>query len=277
MRKSLTCWFIAGFGAVLFAADQPAGPLQLGQLPPAVQKAIQGQAANGKIGEITRDNDNGSVNYVVEITKGTQTRDYTFDEAGTLVGMEMTLQELPLEVQKTIQAQAAQGTIDSIEKSIDGGAVSYDVDWKSRDGKDHSFTVLENGKLDSLDVSLDETPPPVKGTITHELGTDKLVSISKTMEDDGVYYDVTFVSNGVERDFSVAESGKMDSRQVLLTELPPSVLTTIDRIVGQGKVVRVDQVFEKAKGGPPFEVESIVNGKTYYFRVGQKGAFLGAD
>jgi hypothetical protein len=269
---------VAGFGAALFAADQPAAPLQIGQLPPAVQKAIQMQAtASGKVGEITRDDNGGSVNYVVEITKGAQTRDYTFDEAGTLVGMEMALQELPPEVQKTIQAQVVQGTIESIEKTIDGTFVSYDVDWKSKTGKDHSFTVLENGKLDSVELSLDETPGPVKGTITHELGTDQLKSISKTFEEDGVYYEVTFVSLGVERDFTVKENGQMDSRQVLMTELPPSVQTTIDKVVGQGKVVRIDQVFEKVKGGPPFEVESVVNGKPYYFRVGQKGAFLGAD
>jgi hypothetical protein len=277
MRKSLTCWFVAGLGAALFAADQPAAPLQFGQLPPAVQKAVQQQAASGKIGEITREEKNGSVTYVVEITKGAQTRDYTFDEGGTLVAMEMALQELPLEVQKTIQAQVVQGTIDSIDKSIDGTFVSYDVDWKSKDGKDHSFTVLESGKLDSVEMSLDETPPAVKATITRELGKDQLVSISKTFEDDGVFYEVTFVSLGVERDFSVKENGQMDSRQVLLTELPPSVLTTIDRVIGQGKVIRVDQIYEKRKGGPPFEVESIVNGKPYYFLVGQKGAFLGND
>ena len=251
--------------------------MQFGQLPPAVQKAVQMQAANGKLGEITRDDDNGAVNYVVEITKGAQTRDYTFDEAGVLVGMEMALMEVPLEVQKTIQAQMVQGTLESIEKSIDGTSVSYDVDWKSKDGKDHSFSVAENGKLASVDLSLDETPPAVKGTIQHQLGTDQLISISKTMEDDGAYYDVTFVSNGVERDFSVAESGQMDSRQVLMTELPPSVQTTIDRIVGQGKVVRIDQIYEKHKGGPPFEIESVVNGKPYFFLVGQKGAFLGKD
>jgi hypothetical protein len=79
----------------------------------------------------------------------------------------------------------------------------------------------------------------------------------------------------VERDFSVAENGQMDSRQVLMTELPPAVQTTIDRVVGQGKVVRIDQIYEKRKGGPPFEVEAVVNGKSYAFLVGEKGAFLG--
>ena len=83
MRKSLTCWFVAGLGAALFAADAPPASVPFAQLPPAVQKAIQLQAVNGKVGEISRDDDNGSVSYVVEITKGTQTRDYTFDENGT--------------------------------------------------------------------------------------------------------------------------------------------------------------------------------------------------
>ena len=72
--------------------------------------------------------------------------------------------------------------------------------------------MLESGKLDSVDLSLDETPPEVKGTILHQLGTDKLISISKSIEAEGVYYDVTYFSLGVERDFSVGENGQMDSR-----------------------------------------------------------------
>jgi len=276
IRRVLSCWVLTGLGVALFAADQPAS-LPFAQLPPAVQKGIQAQLGNGTLGEITRNEEDGVVTYTVEITKGGQTRDYSVDETGALVGLEMMVQETPPAVQRTILAQVGQGTVDSIEKTIDGSEVSYDVEWKSTDGAAHSFSVLESGALNSVGVTLEETPPAVQATVTREVGNAQLKEISKTVEDDGVYYDVTINRNGVDRDFSVAANGRLDSRQVFLSEIPPPAQATIQRTIGNGTLVRIDLMFEKIRNVFPFEVEGVVNGKTLYFNVGPKGAFLGVD
>jgi hypothetical protein len=75
----------------------------------------------------------------------------------------------------------------------------------------------------------------------------------------------------------LTSTGKLDTRQVFLEELSPAAKATVQRIIGKGKLVRIDQTFEKKKGVIPFEVEGVVDGKPYDFSVGPNGRFLGVD
>jgi uncharacterized membrane protein YkoI len=247
------------------------------QLPPAVQKSIQAQLANGTLGPINRSDEDGDVRYTVEITKGGQVREYGFDESGALVSTEMALTEAPLVVQKTIQGQIGGGTVEGLYKTIDDGAVSYDADWKTKDGAERSLTVLESGKLESIQVGLEETPAAVRAAIVQETGSGQVQEVVKSFEDNAVYYDVTVNREGKDREFTVTEGGKLDSRQVFLGEIPAPAQATIQRTIGQGRLVRIDQVFEKKKNVFPYEVEAVVEGKAYDFSVGPKGLFLGVD
>jgi uncharacterized membrane protein YkoI len=257
-------------------ATAMAAPVPFAQLPPAVQKGIATQLARAKLGEIDRDDDNGEVTYTVEATVGGRDIDYTLDENGTLVSVEVTLADTPPAVQKTIQSQIGQGAVESIDKSFEDGKVSYEVDWKAKDGAERSLTVLENGQLDSIEVALTETPPAVQTTVIREATGAQVVSVDKTFDDKAVFYDVTINRGGVERDIEVAENGKVESRQVLLTEVPPAVQNTIQQTLGPAKLRSIDQVFEKKKGSA-FEVEAVKDGKTFAFSVGPKGAFLGME
>jgi hypothetical protein len=192
--------------------------------------------------------------------------------------MEVFLQETPLPVQRAIQTIVGQqGTIEGIGKALDESGVSYDVDWKLKTGATRSFTVLESGKLESVQVDIEETPPAVKAAILAEAGKGQLKEVFRSTEDNAVYYDATVSRDGKDREFTVTDAGKLDSRQVFLNELLPAAQSTIQRTIGQGKLVRIDEVFEKKKGVFPFEVESIVDGKPYDFSVGKNGRFLGVD
>jgi len=276
-RRILFRWLCAGICLSLSAAAVRAEVVPFAQVPAAVQKGIQAQLGNGTLGEIVRDEEDGEVTYSVEITKGGRGRDYTLSEAGVLVSMEVFLQETPLAVQKAIQAVVGQGTIQSIDKALGESEASYDVEWNTKEGATRSCSVLESGKLASVQVSLEETPPAVKAAIVTEVGKGQLKEVLKSTEDNAVLYDVTVNRDGKDREFSVTEAGKLDSRQVFLGELSPAVQSAIQRTVGQGKLLRIDQVFEMKKGGFPYEVESIVDGKPYDFSIGHKGAFLGVD
>jgi len=180
-------------------------------------------------------------------------------------------------VQKAIQALVGQGTVESIDKTLDGSEVLYDVDWKTKEGATRSCSLLENGKLASVQVNPEETPPAVQAAIATEVGKGQLQEVFKSMEDNAIYYDVTVNRDGKDREFTLTEAGKLDSRQVFLAELSPAVQSSIQRIIGQGRLLRIDQVFEMKKGGFPYEVESVVNGKPFDFTIGPKGAFLGVN
>jgi uncharacterized membrane protein YkoI len=261
----------------VLSAGESTTVIPYAQLAPAVQKGIQAQLGNGTIGEIERDEEDGEVTYTVEITRDRRARDYTLNEEGTLVSVEVTLSETPLPVYRSIQAQIGSGTLESIDKALGEKEVRYDVDWKSKDGTAQSFSVLESGKLDTVQVKLEEIPTAVQATIGKEVGQGKLQDIVKSFEDNAVFYDVTVNRAGVDRDFTVADGGKLESRQVFLTEIPAPAQATIQRTMGAGKLLRIDQVFDKKKGVFPFEVEGLVDGKPYDFSVGPKGLFLGVD
>jgi uncharacterized membrane protein YkoI len=277
-RGVFSSWLGAGAGLALFTvAPARAEVVPLAQVPPAVQKGIQAQLGNGTLGEIDRDEENGEVTYNAEITKAGQARNYTLSESGALVSQEMFLQETPPAVQKAIQNLIGQGKIQNIDKTLDDEEVRYDVEWKTKEGAERSFSVLENGKLESYQIALEEAPAAIQAAIAKEAGTGQVKEVIKSFEDKAVYYDVTVNRDGKDRDFTVAESGKLESRQVFLPELPAAAQTSVQRTIGAGKLLRIDQIFDKKKGVFPFEVESLVDGKPYDFSIGPKGAFLGLD
>jgi uncharacterized membrane protein YkoI len=122
----------------------------LHEIPEAVRKAIRAQARaeKDKIGDINRVTYDGKVTYEVDLTKGDKEISFTVDEAGKLLYLEVTLEELPDAVQKGIRAKAGDAVIASIEKntSDDDVGVAYDVDAKKGDKK-ISFSVDADGKL----------------------------------------------------------------------------------------------------------------------------------
>lgn len=270
-------WFWAGLGFALAVGSSWADVITPAQVPPAVQKAILAQLNGGTVGEINRDEEDGETTFTVEITKAGQGRDYTWSESGELMSMEVFPNEVPTVVTLAIGSVVGSGTIESIDKVLDDGEARYDVEWKTKDGASRSLSVLENGKVESIQVAPAEVPPVVMATITKEAGSDPIQEIIKSFEDDAVYFDVTISRGGQDRDFTVAESGKLESRQVFLGELSGQTRATVQRTIGGGKLLRIDQVFDKKKGVFPFEVESVIDGKSYDFSVGPKGAFLGVD
>jgi uncharacterized membrane protein YkoI len=187
------------------------------------------------------------------------------------------LDETPIPVQRTIKIQVGEGTIEAIEKSFDEDEISYDVDMKRKDGAERSFSVALDGKLQAMEVVLEETPAAVRKTIEASLGTAKLEDVYHMFEEGETSYYVEVRRDGKLRDFSVAENGKLQSVQMFLSETPAEVQSTINEKLGNGKLSRVDKSFEARRGVLPYEIEARKDGKPFNFSVGPKGRFLGMD
>src|SRR5678816_3050924 len=106
-------------------ADRKTKTVLLPQVPEAAQKTIRAQLGTAKLGEIERVEEDGDVTYEITLTKEGGERDLTVAEDGTLLSIEVTLEETPLPVQKAIKTQVAQGTLDNIEKTFEDGDVTY--------------------------------------------------------------------------------------------------------------------------------------------------------
>ncbi len=126
-----------------FAADKP---LQIKNLPPAVQKAVQEQTKGAEIKNIVKEVEKGKTMYEVETVVNGKTRDMVFDAAGAMTNCEeeMTLDTIPAAAKAAIEKKAVGGKITKVEKVTEGKVVSYEavIDKK---GKSSEVAVKADG------------------------------------------------------------------------------------------------------------------------------------
>jgi uncharacterized membrane protein YkoI len=251
----------------------------LAETPAAVHRTIQAQAGGWVLDGIDKETDDTGTTYDIEVTKDGRTQSFTVDDDGTLLSVAVELQETPAAVQKAIQAQAAGGEIDSIDRNLDDDTeITYDVEAVGN-GRTRSFTVADDGALISQEVALAQTPAPAQATINAQIAGGILKSIDENMDPDGVTFDVDAVlKNGAKKSFTVGPGGALRSEEVPFNQIPPAARQTIQLEIGAGKIIRIDKSF----GGRmdkflPYEVEGRKGGKPFNFSVGPKGRFLGMD
>jgi len=285
MTKQL-CRSYAPLALILFLCCAPARNIPAGNspktiliqdVPSAARKTIQTEQGHAALGEIQLGEEDGKKTYTVNLTEDGHERELIVAEDGTLLSKEVTLEETPPPVRNTIQGQLRQGSLESIEKTLDDDEINYEVTMTAKDGTERSFTVGVDGKLLSVQTTLAEVPAPVRKAIESGIGTGKLESIDHMFEDDGTSYYVEFSREGKVRDLSVGEDGRLQSMQVFLSETPAAVQSTIKDKLGSGQIVRIDRSFEQRNGVFPYEIEGRKDGKPFNFSVGPRGKFLGMD
>ncbi len=265
-----------GAAAVAFAHDDT---VKLSDTPAPVQKTIQAQVADGKMGGITRSIDDEETVFDVDLTaKDGSDRDFSVADDGTLLSTEVNLNETPVATQKTIQSELSGGSLDSIDRNLADSEISFDVEGAGKDGKEKHFTVADDGTILSREVALSDTPDVVQKTINSRLEGGKVSGIDENFDDDGTNFDVTVTaSDDVKKSFNVLADGTLASEQIPLADVPPRARAAIKEHIGDGTVLRVDKSFIKERGVDPFEIEGRKDGKPFDFSVGPRGKFLGMD
>jgi len=186
----------------------------LTETPSVVQKTITSQIGQGKLTNIDKMMADG-VSYEAELTYSDgQTRDFTVSDGGKLESMEVFLPEMPAPVQKTITAQASNGTVENIEKNFDEDGITYDVQTFNRQGKGRNFVVGADGAMVSVELALAEVPPVAQDTIKQQLGNGKILQIDKVFgaNNGAPDFQVMAVKNGAPFNFSVGQKGKFLGR-----------------------------------------------------------------
>ena len=281
MRFKLFVLFsiLGGMAAAAFADDDQSKTIALSETPAAVQKTIQARIGGGQLGEIDKETNGEEIIYDVELTaKDGQERDFTLDEDGTLLSVEVALAETSAAAQKSIQTLMRQGELESIDKNLDDSEISYDVELTANDGRDKNFTIADDGTFLSEEVLSTETPDAVQKTIARQLSGGKLAGIDKNFTDDGINFDVEMTTkDGREKSFTVAANGNLSSVEVTLEEIPRPVQRTIRNQIGDGKILEIDRSFVEERGVFPYEIQGRKDGRPFYFSVGPHGRFLGMD
>jgi uncharacterized membrane protein YkoI len=131
--------------------------LKLGDLPPAVQRTVNKEAAGREIGEITSDIVDGHPAYKIEFRERGVNPRFFVGENGALLrppekppvlGIGTTFARTPTAVQQTIRREIGEGEITKIDKEgLSGPATIYKVEVKEKDGTTFELRIGDNGKV----------------------------------------------------------------------------------------------------------------------------------
>jgi hypothetical protein len=276
-RALVFCLLLAGM-FVISAADL-GKPIVLSDLPAAVQKTINVQVGDGELADIEPTNEDGEATFDVSYsTKAGDERDFSVADDGTLLSVEVALDETPAAVQKTIRTQAAGWELESIDKNVADVETSFDVD-VSKEGHENNFTVADDGELVSMEVALAATPAVVQAAVKSQAADRSLKSIDESFDPDGNTFDVEMAApDGGLKSFTLGTDGRMLTEAVSLKQIPPPARKTIKEKIGDGRILRIDRsLVEKKDGVLPYNVQGRKDGRPFDFSVGPHGRFLGLD
>ena len=82
-------------------------------------------------------------------------------------------------MRKAVQSRIVGGKLNHIDQVNDEGQSVFDVDFTNKQGKDISCTFAANGKLMSVDMTLEELPAPVMAIVSDKVGTGKVMQVRK--------------------------------------------------------------------------------------------------
>ncbi len=183
----------------------------LAETPAAVQQAIQKEAANGKLGDITKVTEDGAVTYEVEITRGGKIHVVTIGEDGVVNDRQVFLTELSSALQKNIQALTSAGKLGEIHQATEDGKIIYEVEITAADGTTHYTTVDADGNTlyREEDITPTDAPAAVQAAIKDLQGDGELLGISRTTEGNDISYDVDVKKSGKQQSFSLDADGKV--------------------------------------------------------------------
>jgi uncharacterized membrane protein YkoI len=120
--------------------------VQMKDLPPAVQKAVQAQTAGAQIKGLSKETEKGKTVYEVETLVNGKSRDLTLDSAGTVVEIEeqVALDSIPAAAKAAIEKKIAGGRIKTVESVTKGSEMVYEAAY-AKGGKSHEFQVRADG------------------------------------------------------------------------------------------------------------------------------------
>ena len=115
--------------------------------------------------------------------------------AALLPAKSLTLQDLPPEVQKTVQAELKGGQIRGIGKETEHGVAQYEVE-TMLNGKHRDFNVDTKGKvlLVEEETTIDAIPAPAKAAILKKTGDGKVGMVELFIRNGETMYEAEYTA-----------------------------------------------------------------------------------
>ncbi len=133
------------FGTLSYATEKP---VPRTELPLAVQKTADKQSEGATIKRFVKDNENGQLEYEMEMAVNGHTKDVSIAPDGRLLEVEeqVELNQLPPAVQDGLKSKAGKGTIAKVESiTKKGKIVAYEAQVRT-DGRHSEIQVGPDGR-----------------------------------------------------------------------------------------------------------------------------------
>lgn len=193
------------------------------ELPPAVAQTLRAQLAGATLGDIYWTNDEGNPAYYAEFTRGPEKRGVTIAPDGWLAAREVALNELPASVAQGIRKTLNGAVPTRIDRSDEGGGeVTFDVTVESG-ARSRTWIFSADGKLDAIELALNDTPAAAQKELLARLGTARLVHVFKFEDEGESYFEATFVKSGQHHAATAHADGTLVSEVMPLGAAPPAV------------------------------------------------------
>ena len=164
-----------------------------------------------------------------------------------LSAADISLDKLPAAAQKTVKAQLKGGEVSSISKEEDDGKITFEVEAKKGE-TEWSFTVAADGSLLKVEIPLSEAPAEVQKTVKATVGKGKIDTVTKSIDDGEVTYDVDFTTaEGKDRFLSVDPDGTLNTLEVGLEDLAKPIQDKVKELAGKWQIDAVLKSFEEGK------------------------------
>ena len=137
--------FCIGIGTMAYAAEKP---VPRTELPAAVQKTADAQSKGAVVKRYVKDNEDGQLEYEMEMTVNGHSRDISIAPDGRLLEVEeqVELNQLPPAVQQGLKDKAGTGNITKVESiTKKGNIVAYEAQVRTK-GRHSEIQVGPNGQ-----------------------------------------------------------------------------------------------------------------------------------
>jgi uncharacterized membrane protein YkoI len=134
---------ILPLAASAIAADK----LKLEDLPAPVQKTVKAETANATLVGLSKEKEDGKVQYEVETKVNGKSRDLMIGTDGKIISVEVetALEAIPAPAREAILKKAAGSKIKIVETITTGSQVSYEAAILGKNGKAKEFQVNPDG------------------------------------------------------------------------------------------------------------------------------------
>jgi uncharacterized membrane protein YkoI len=119
----------------------------LSDLPPVVQKAVRDELRGGEIRKITKETENGTVQFEIESMVRGKHRDFNIDTNGKLVAVEeeTSIETIPAAARDALLKRVGDGKLGAVEVVTKDGGIFYEASYRRKDGKKLEVTVKPDG------------------------------------------------------------------------------------------------------------------------------------